>query len=90
LKPHEHSFKRWTSFSHAPTGPPPEHTSFMVLLCLECFAYVLFPRQNYELCTDEFKARFRERATAEGWHEAAALDGAECFTGNVSEIAGDF
>jgi hypothetical protein len=82
LKPHEHCFTRWTRFNHAPTGPPPEHTSFIVLLCVDCFAYVLFPRQNFELCTDEFKARFRERATREGWHEAP-----ECFTGNVSEIA---
>jgi hypothetical protein len=66
---HEHAFMLWATFHRAPVGAPPEHTSFVVLLCEACGAYLTFPPQNFGLCTEPFKARFRAAAAAAGWHE---------------------
>lgn len=64
---HEHDFTPWVTFHHAPTGPPPEHTSFIVLLCAECGEAQPFPVVNYELTTAEFRAELAEAAKRAGW-----------------------
>jgi len=68
---HVHAFDLWATFHRAPTGPWPEHTTFIVLVCQQagCGAAQVFPRSNYELCTETFKAQFRAALAAAGWDE---------------------
>jgi hypothetical protein len=65
---HEHE---WRPLRHqrAPTGPPPEHTAFEVLICA-CGVYVVFPRSNYALALPEFQRVFVAGMLALGFREA--------------------
>lgn len=66
---HVHAFEAWVTFHHAPIGPWPQHTTFMVFTCQQagCRALEIFPQSNFELCTPEFKKHFRASATTAGW-----------------------
>ena len=58
---HEHQWQQFATFHHAPTGPPPQHTMFVVMTCTEpgCRQVELFPMQNFALVTDEFQTTVR-------------------------------
>jgi hypothetical protein len=66
---HAHTFELWATFHRAPIGPPPAHTAFVVLTCMGCGTFRIFPPQNFALVTEEFKAAFRAAAAAAGWRE---------------------
>jgi hypothetical protein len=57
--PHEHDYIELTRYNHAPTGPEPEHTAFILLWCPLCLGCQAFPRENYERTTPEFQAEFK-------------------------------
>lgn len=62
-----HDLIPWVTFHHAPTGPYPEHTTFLVFLCQRCGAYSCQPPQNYVLVTPEFRQLLERLATEAGW-----------------------
>jgi hypothetical protein len=64
---HVHAFELWATFHRAPTGPPPEHTSFVVFTCAACGALITFPETNFARCTPAFKAQFTAVFHAAGW-----------------------
>lgn len=62
-----HDYELWMTFHHAPTGPYPSHTSFILLLCQRCGAYTCFPWSNYDLCTPDFRQLLERLAVEAGW-----------------------
>lgn len=62
---HEHGFEVIRE-AYAPTGPPPEHTKFMILRC-PCGLVQLFPQSNFDLTTSAFQGEFRAYLKARGW-----------------------
>ena len=59
---HEHTFELWATFHRAPTGPEPAHTSFVVVTCIECGTFRIFPPQNFALVTAEFKTKLDRKS----------------------------
>lgn len=57
----------------APTGPPPEHTRFEVLICSTCRTFEIFPRTNYALTLDEWREMFVGAMAAMGFRPAEGL-----------------
>lgn len=72
--PHTHRFNPWITFHHAPTGPYPSHTSFVLLLCPGCGAWSVFPDVNYQLTTEAFRAALERVAGEAGWFLAHEVD----------------
>lgn len=62
---HEHAFVKLREV-HAPTGPAPEHTTFLVLVC-PCGIMRVFPDQNFQLTTAAFQFSFRADMAALGF-----------------------
>lgn len=70
---HKHAYMEWITFHRAPTGPYPAHTAFVVMLCPVCGAWSVFPKDNFDLCTPEFKALLEATAKQAGWFLAHDL-----------------
>src|SRR5262245_45060281 len=69
--PHRHQFEITTEHSHAPCPPgPPHHTMFFVVLC-RCGALDVFPKENYDRTTPDFRAAFEAEMRSKGyrWYE---------------------
>jgi hypothetical protein len=64
---HPHVFTPIATHDHAPTGPEPEHTAFIVVGC-GCGALTCFPQSNYDLTTAAFKESFEEWMRDHGYH----------------------
>ena len=62
---HEHAFEVMHE-ERAPTGPPPEHTKFMVMRCA-CGAVQIFPYANWRLTTEAYKTEFLSHLYAHGY-----------------------
>jgi len=64
--PHVHDFYRTISWHRAPVGPHPSHTSFEILVC-PCGAFRVWPEQNFDLVTGDFREQFERMTTALHW-----------------------
>jgi hypothetical protein len=68
---HDHTWRLANAQVKAPTGPAPEHTVFVVLVCA-CGVFDPFPRSNWELATADFRADFVATMAASGLQLAPA------------------
>lgn len=46
---------------------PIRHTAFRLLACEECRHVETFPKENYALTTDRYKAALREQLATRNW-----------------------
>jgi len=64
-----HAWDMIATLHHAPTGPPPAHTAFVVFGCSRCRRVRFFPSLNHELTTPSFRDALSEMLTAAGYDD---------------------